>query len=59
MECIIQKGFDPDVVTYNTLIDGYCWQGRLQEAKQVFDSMVQRGVQPNTNQWLLQKNGLF
>uniref|UniRef100_A0A3Q7EIE9 Pentatricopeptide repeat-containing protein n=1 Tax=Solanum lycopersicum TaxID=4081 RepID=A0A3Q7EIE9_SOLLC len=30
------NGFDPNVVAYNTLIDGYCLQGWLHEAKQVF-----------------------
>lgn len=37
----------PDVVTYSTLIDGYCKASRMQDALEVLDSMVERGILPD------------
>lgn len=36
-----------DVITYNTLIKGYCHAGDLKSAKACTDEMAQDGIQPN------------
>ena len=42
-----QKGEDPNVVTYSSLIDGHCLQGQMDEAMKVFNCMAGRGVLPS------------
>lgn len=41
------KGFEPDVVTYNCLIDGLCKTYRVERARELFDEMLVRGCLPN------------
>ncbi|KAL5722477.1 hypothetical protein ACHQM5_005993 [Ranunculus cassubicifolius] len=41
------KGYVPDVVTYNCLIDGCCKTYRIERALELFDDMLKRGCQPN------------
>ncbi|OWM90122.1 hypothetical protein CDL15_Pgr006443 [Punica granatum] len=41
------KGFVPDVVTYNCLIDGCCKTNRIERALELFDDMGKRGCVPN------------
>ena len=41
------KGFVPDVVTYNALIDGCCKTYRIARALELFDDMKRRGCVPN------------
>ncbi|KAH0743645.1 hypothetical protein KY290_031638 [Solanum tuberosum] len=41
------KGFVPDVVTYNSLINGCCKTNRIKRALELLDDMVKRGVVPN------------
>ncbi|KAK6145982.1 hypothetical protein DH2020_019851 [Rehmannia glutinosa] len=41
------KGFVPDVVTYNCLINGCCKTNRIGRALEVFDEMSERGCVPN------------
>lgn len=41
------KGFVPDVVTYNCLIDGCCKTYRIERALELFHDMVKRGCPPN------------
>ncbi|XP_074372089.1 pentatricopeptide repeat-containing protein At1g77405 [Apium graveolens] len=41
------KGFVPDVVTYNCLIDGCCKTYRIERAIQLYDDMIKRGCAPN------------
>ncbi|KAJ0507628.1 putative tetratricopeptide-like helical domain superfamily [Helianthus annuus] len=41
------KGFKPDVVTYNCLIDGCCKTYRIERALELFDDMGKRGCVPN------------
>ncbi|KAM3704711.1 hypothetical protein ACJW31_03G026300 [Castanea mollissima] len=36
-EVMIQRGIDPDIVTYNSLIDGYCLQNRMDKAVKTFN----------------------
>ncbi|KAG6626224.1 hypothetical protein I3843_15G028800 [Carya illinoinensis] len=41
------KGFVPDVVTYNSLIDGCCKTNRIGRALELFEDMNRRGCVPN------------
>lgn len=41
------KGFVPDVVTYNALIDGCCKTCRIARALELFDDMKKRDCNPN------------
>lgn len=41
------KGFVPDVVTYNCLIDGLCKTNRIGRALELFDDMLVKGCLPN------------
>ncbi|XP_055834540.1 pentatricopeptide repeat-containing protein At1g77405 [Solanum dulcamara] len=41
------KGFIPDVVTYNSLINGCCKTNRIERALELLDNMVKRGIAPN------------
>ncbi|KAK9291442.1 hypothetical protein L1049_019390 [Liquidambar formosana] len=41
------KGFVPDVVTYNCLIDGCCKTYRIERALELFEDMNKRGCLPN------------
>ncbi|XP_058075169.1 pentatricopeptide repeat-containing protein At1g77405 [Magnolia sinica] len=41
------KGFVPDVVTFNCLIDGLCKTYRIGRALELFDDMLQKGLTPN------------
>ncbi|XP_008463528.1 pentatricopeptide repeat-containing protein At1g77405 [Cucumis melo] len=41
------KGFSPDVVTYNSLIDGCCKTYRIKRALELFEDMSKRGCTPN------------
>jgi pentatricopeptide repeat protein len=40
-------GQKPNVVTYSSLIDYLCKNGRSAEARHIFDSMVEKGEKPN------------
>jgi pentatricopeptide repeat protein len=40
LEELEEQGFEPDVVTYNTLLAGYCCKGRLPDALDLFDVML-------------------
>ncbi|XP_077234945.1 pentatricopeptide repeat (PPR) superfamily protein [Tasmannia lanceolata] len=44
---MIFKGFVPDVVTYNCLIDGLCKTYRIGRALELFDDMLSKGCSPN------------
>merc|ERR1719453_1827456 len=37
----------PDLITYSTVIKGYCVQGDLEQAVQLFTLMRKRGIQPD------------
>ncbi|KAK1554449.1 hypothetical protein Q3G72_012349 [Acer saccharum] len=41
------KGFIPDIVTYNCLIDGCCKTYRNERALELFDDMGKKGCVPN------------
>ncbi|XP_062212335.1 pentatricopeptide repeat-containing protein At1g77405-like [Phragmites australis] len=42
-----EKGLEPDVVTYNCLINGLCKTYRVERAHEVFDEMLSKGCAPN------------
>jgi len=42
-----EKGLEPDVVTYNCLINGLCKTYRVERAHEVFDEMLTKGCAPN------------
>lgn len=37
----------PDEVTYNTLVQGRCRAGKVEEARQILDEMNRRGIKPD------------
>ena len=44
---MLLKGFVPDVVTYNCLIDGCCKTNRIERALELFEDMNKRNCIPN------------
>ncbi|GKB27445.1 putative tetratricopeptide-like helical domain superfamily protein [Tanacetum coccineum] len=44
---MLERGIVPDIVTYNSLIDGYCLRGEMSKAKSVYDSMASRRLDPD------------
>ncbi|KAI8028135.1 Pentatricopeptide repeat-containing protein [Camellia lanceoleosa] len=40
------KGFPPDLVTYNVIVDGLCKVGNLEEAYELLQEMVRDGLLP-------------
>ncbi|NP_001169564.1 Pentatricopeptide repeat-containing protein At1g77405-like [Zea mays] len=42
-----EKGLEPDVVTYNCLINGLCKTYRVERAHEMFDEMLRKGCTPN------------
>jgi pentatricopeptide repeat protein len=45
---MIHRGFSPDIVTYNSLINGLCKRGRIQEALNLFEKLQAEGIQPDS-----------
>ncbi|XP_042479627.1 pentatricopeptide repeat-containing protein At5g40400 isoform X2 [Macadamia integrifolia] len=58
LEKMEEEGFDPDVVTYNTLIDSYCRKGRLDDAFYLYKIMYRRGVPPDLVSYTTLMKGL-
>jgi pentatricopeptide repeat protein len=44
---MLDKGHNPNIITFTSIIDGLCKEGKLQEALWLLDVMVQIGHQPN------------
>ena len=42
VEIMVQRGIKHDVVTYNSLIDGYCLQKNINQTNKVFDLMTSK-----------------
>merc|ERR1719487_575039 len=42
-----ESGLLPDLITYSTLIKGYCVNGDLDEAMQLFTLMRKKGIRPD------------
>ncbi|KAJ3685924.1 hypothetical protein LUZ61_015088 [Rhynchospora tenuis] len=53
-----EDGFSPDVVTYNTILNGYCKKRRLNAAFHLFDVMPLRGIEPNLVSYTILIGGL-
>ncbi|CAA7046711.1 unnamed protein product [Microthlaspi erraticum] len=45
---LVVKGVKPDVVTYNTMISGFCRKGLKEEASALFRKMKEDGPLPNS-----------
>ncbi|RVW65319.1 Pentatricopeptide repeat-containing protein [Vitis vinifera] len=48
MEFMKKNGCNPNVFNYSALMNGFCKEGRLEEAKEVFDEMKSLGLKPDT-----------
>ncbi|KAJ4834911.1 hypothetical protein Tsubulata_032565, partial [Turnera subulata] len=54
------RGHCPSVVTYTTLVNGYCWVGEMGDAFKLFDEMREPGgVAPNSLTWSLLIRGVL
>lgn len=53
-----EYGFSPDIVTYNTILNGYCKRRRLNAAFHLFDVMPLRGIEPNLVSYTTMIGGL-
>ena len=42
------RGILPDLITFTTLISGYCRKGDMEKAQLIFHAMQQGGVLPDT-----------
>ncbi|KAG6738019.1 hypothetical protein POTOM_059555 [Populus tomentosa] len=59
MSKIIKLGFQPDIVTFSTLINGLCTAGKAAQAVEFFYDFVARGSQPNVHTYTTIINGLW
>jgi pentatricopeptide repeat protein len=48
LDSMVLVGLKPNGVTYNTLINGYCKTGRVQDALTLFSQMLRTGVAIDT-----------
>ena len=55
---MISKGHEPNVVTYNTLIDGLCKEGKIDKAVDILHDMISKGHEPNVVTYNILINGL-
>ncbi|MED6197508.1 hypothetical protein PIB30_057050 [Stylosanthes scabra] len=53
-----EEGFEPDLVTYNTLLNSYCRKRRLEDAFCLYKIMHIRRVKPNLISFTALMNGL-
>ncbi|KAJ3674103.1 hypothetical protein LUZ60_006095 [Juncus effusus] len=44
---MVINGFQPDLITYNCLINGLCKTYRIERAHELFDEMLKREISPN------------
>jgi pentatricopeptide repeat protein len=56
-DVMIQKGIKPGTIMYNSLIDSYCLQNRMDEAVKVFNTMVQNGCSPSIVSYIILIHG--
>ncbi|KAK9932565.1 hypothetical protein M0R45_019797 [Rubus argutus] len=54
---MVQRDIEPNAITYNSLMDGYCLRGEMDEARQVFDLMVFKGSMVNVRSCSILTNG--
>jgi len=55
---MVETGCRPNVVTFNTLMNSLCREGRVLEALALVDRMVEEGHQPNAVTYGTIVNGL-
>ncbi|XP_037496448.1 pentatricopeptide repeat-containing protein At1g62914, mitochondrial [Jatropha curcas] len=55
---IFKLGFQPTIITLNTLINGLCSEDAFDEAVELFDEMVAKGYQPDVYTYNVIVNGL-
>jgi pentatricopeptide repeat protein len=51
-------GCTPDLISYNTLIDGICKIREIEEAEALLDSMVSKGLHPDIISYTTLVDGL-
>nr|XP_027121867.1 pentatricopeptide repeat-containing protein At1g63330-like [Coffea arabica] len=56
---MIQQGQTPNLVTYNSLMDGYCLHCRIDEAGRIFNTMVTSGLTPDLHSYAILINAYF
>ncbi|KAF6165205.1 hypothetical protein GIB67_007190 [Kingdonia uniflora] len=59
LKICVARGLTPNVITYNSLIDGLCKVGRVAVAQELFMEMQVRGPSPNIYTYSTLVNGLF
>ncbi|KAF5729114.1 pentatricopeptide repeat-containing protein [Tripterygium wilfordii] len=47
LETMVSEHQKPNMITYSTLINGLCKEGKLQEAVEILDRMKLQGVKPD------------
>lgn len=52
VEMLIQRCIEPDTVTYDLLIDGYCLLGQVDKAEKIFDLMTSKGSIVDAYRWI-------
>ncbi|KAI7741169.1 hypothetical protein M8C21_018487, partial [Ambrosia artemisiifolia] len=50
--------FEPDVVVYTSLVNGWCRAGNIMEAERVFSEMKGKGIKPNVYTYTVVIDGL-
>ena len=43
---MVQRGIQHNIVTYSSLIDGYCLQNKMDNVIKTFNLMVEKGFSP-------------
>ncbi|GJM85027.1 hypothetical protein PR202_ga00755 [Eleusine coracana subsp. coracana] len=59
LDSLLLIGLEPDIVTYNTLLSGYCKTGRIDNELSIFWEMSLKGVKPTTVTYSVILDGLF
>ncbi|WJX66635.1 hypothetical protein P8452_51174 [Trifolium repens] len=44
---MVLENINPDVLTFNILVDAFCKEGKVKEANNVFAMMMRKGVKPD------------
>ncbi|KAL0680394.1 hypothetical protein Bca4012_008376 [Brassica carinata] len=59
LEEMREKGCEPDKVTYNVLVNGFCVENDLESAYRVLDEMVEKGLKPDVISYNMILGALF
>ncbi|KAK9740070.1 hypothetical protein RND81_03G009100 [Saponaria officinalis] len=54
----LKARFEPDVVIYSSLVNGWCRVGKISEAETVFGEMKSKGIEPNVYTYTTVIDGL-